>query len=57
MTKMIRAKEYLKLVHTDMYGTFSVYASGEYGHFITFSDDYSRFGYLHRKFDAFNTLI
>ena len=54
---MIRAKEYLKLVHTDMYGTFSVYASGEYGHFITFSDDYSRFGYLHRKFDALNTLI
>ena len=57
MTKRTRAKEYLKLVHTNIYGTFSVHAWGRYGYFITFSDDYSRFGYVHRKFDALDTFI
>ena len=27
------------------------------GIFITFSDDYSRFGYVHRKFDVLDTFI
>ena len=57
MTKWTRAKECLKLVHTSMYGTFSVHAWEGYGYFITFSDDYSRFGYLHRKSDALDIFI
>ena len=57
MIKSTRGKEYLELVHTNMYGTFRVYAWGWYGYFITFSDDYSRFGYVHRKFDALDTFI
>ena len=57
MTKRIRAKEWLELLHIDMYGTFSVHAWKGYGYFITFSDDYSRFGYVHRRFDALDTLI
>ena len=57
MTKRTRAKEYLKLVHTNIYGTFSVHAWGRYGYFITFSDDYSRFGYVHRKFNVLDTFI
>ena len=28
-----------------------------YGYFITFSDDYSRFGYAHRRFEASDTFI
>ena len=52
MTKRTRAKECLKLVHTNMYGTFSVHAWGWYGYFIIFSDDYSRFRYVHRRSDA-----
>ena len=28
-----------------------------YGYFITFSDDYSRFGYVYRRFDALDTFI
>ena len=52
MTKWTKAKEYLELVHTDIYGTFNVHAWGGYGYFITFSDDYSKFGYIHKKFDA-----
>ena len=46
MTKKTRAKECLEWVHIDMYG-----------YFITFSDDYSRFGYVHRKSDALETFI
>ena len=42
MTKKIKAKECLELVHTDMYGNFSVHAWEGYGYFI--ADDYSRFG-------------
>ena len=57
MTKGIRAKECLELVDTNMYATFSVHAWGGYGYFITFSDDYSRFGYVHRRFDALDIFI
>ena len=57
MTKRTRAKECLELVHTDMYRTFIIHAWEGYRYFITFSDDYSRFGYVHRKFDALDTFI
>ena len=40
-----------------MYEIFNVHAQREYEYFITFSDDYSRFGYVHRKFDALDTFI
>ena len=52
MTTKTKAKECLELVFTDMYGTFSVHAWGGYGCFITFSDGYSRFGLVYRKFDV-----
>ena len=55
MTKTTRANECFELVHTNMYGTFSVHAWRGYGYFITFSDDYSRFGYAHRKSYALDT--
>ena len=57
MTKRTRAKEYSELVHTNMYWTFSVHAWGGYGYFITFSYDYSRFGYVHRKSNALDTFF
>ena len=57
MTKRTRAKECLELVHTDMYGTFNVHAWGGYGYFITFSDDYSRFGYVHKRSNALDIFI
>ena len=57
MTKRTRAKECLELVHTNMYGNFSVHAWRGYGYFITFSDDYPRFGYVHRRSDALDTFI
>ena len=55
MTKRTRAKKCLELVHTDMYGTFSVHVWERYVYFITFSDDYSKFEYVHRKFDVLDT--
>ena len=57
MTKRTRAKECLGLMHTDMYGTFNVHVWGGYGYFITFSVDFSRFGYVHRKSDDLDTFI
>ena len=57
MTKRTKAKECLELVHTNIYGTFIVHAWGGYGYFITFSDDYSWFGYVHRKSNALDTFI
>ena len=57
MTKRTRAKEYLELVHHNMYGPFSVHSWGGYGYFINFSDDYSRFEYIHWRFDALDTFI
>ncbi|KAL6312833.1 hypothetical protein AAG906_020957 [Vitis piasezkii] len=53
--KGVRAKECLELMHTDVCGSFNVQACGGYGYFITFIDDYSRYGYvylMHRKSDA-----
>ena len=57
MIKKTKVKECLELVHIDMYGTSNVHAWERYGHFITFSDDYSKFGYLHRRSDALDTFI
>ena len=57
MTKRTKVKECSGLVHTDMYETLSVYGWRGYGYFITFSADFSRFGYVHRWSDALDTLI
>jgi len=51
-----RAKDLLELVHTDVCGPINVRARGGYEYFITFTDDYSRYGYIylmHRKSEAF----
>ena len=46
----------LELVHTDVCGPMSTQAKGGYEYFITFMDDYSRYGYVYlmkRKFETF----
>ena len=51
-----RAKDLLDLIHTDVCGPMNVKARGGYEYFITFTDDFSRYGYiylLHRKSDSF----
>ena len=51
-----RAQELLELVHTDVCGPMSIEAKGGYEYFITFTDDYSRYGYVYlmrRKSEAF----
>ena len=35
---------HMELVHTNLYEPFNVHVWAEYGWFITFNDDYSRFG-------------
>ena len=39
--------ELLKLVHSDVCGPISTHARGGFLYFITFIDDYSRYGYLY----------
>ena len=51
-----RATKQLEFVHTDVCGPMSVQARGGYEYFITFTDDYSRYGYVYlmcHKAEAF----
>ena len=51
-----KSKEPLQLVHSDVCGPLSVQARGGYEYFITFIDDYSRYGYvylMHKKYETF----
>ena len=45
--KVERANGLLDLIHIDVCGPMSVHARGGFVHFITFIDDYSRYGYLY----------
>jgi hypothetical protein len=45
--KGYRAKDLLDLMHTNVCGPISVQARGGYKYFITFTDDYSRYGYFY----------
>ena len=54
-TKKVRAKKCLVLVHTNVCRPFNVQACGGYEYFITFTDDYIRYDYvhlMHKKFGA-----
>ena len=37
----------LELVHTDVCGPINIRARGGYEYFITFTDDYSKYGYVY----------
>ena len=54
--KGYRVKEVLDFVHTDLCGAMSTSARGGYEYFVTFIDDYSRYGYIylmHHKSETF----
>ncbi|KAJ9536490.1 hypothetical protein OSB04_un000327 [Centaurea solstitialis] len=42
-----RAADLLEIIHTDVCGPFSHVARGGYRYFITFTDDFSRYGYVY----------
>ena len=46
-TKSKRAQELLELVHKDVCGPMSTQAKGGYEYFITFIDDYSKYGHVY----------
>ena len=57
--KGIRANKVLELVHTDVCGPFPTQARGGYSYFITFTDDFSRFGHVYlmkHKSEAFEKI-
>ncbi|MFW5438943.1 hypothetical protein, partial [Paenibacillus apiarius] len=41
-----RVEELLGLIHSDVCGPMSISARGGYSYFITFTDDYSRYGHV-----------
>ncbi|KAK0586091.1 hypothetical protein LWI29_000773 [Acer saccharum] len=54
--KGLRAKEQLELIHSDVCGPMNVKARGGYEYYVTFIDDYSRYGYVYlmqRKSETF----
>ena len=42
-----RASDLLDLIHTDVCGPISSIARRVYQYFITFTDDFSRYGYIY----------
>ena len=55
ITKRLRDKDYLEVMHANVYRPFNVHVHGGHEYFITFIDDYSRYGYfylMHMKFDV-----
>ncbi|KAA0035827.1 gag/pol protein [Cucumis melo var. makuwa] len=54
--KGLRTKISLELIHSDLCGPMNVKARGGYEYFISFIDDYSRYGHVYliqNKFDSF----
>ncbi|KAL5574122.1 hypothetical protein UlMin_023719 [Ulmus minor] len=52
-----RVEGLLELVHSDICGPMSIKARGGYEYYVTFIDDYSRYGYvylMHRKSETFD---
>ena len=55
--KGYRATKSLELVHTDVCGPMRVQARGGYEYFVTFTDDYLRYGFvylMHQKSETFD---
>ncbi|GJZ40320.1 retrotransposon protein, putative, ty1-copia subclass [Tanacetum coccineum] len=54
-----RAKDLLGLIHTDVYGPFKIVSRQGASYFVTFTDDFSRYGYVcllkhkHKVFETF----
>ena len=51
-----RSTELLELIYTDVCGSMTTQARGGYSYFITFTDNFSRYGYVYLmkyKFEAF----
>ena len=42
-----RASDLLGFIHTDVYGPISLISRGGYQYFITFTDDFRRYGYIY----------
>ena len=52
---IVRCGDVLKLIHTDICGPFTSTALGGYRYVITFTDDFSCYGYvelIHEKLDS-----
>nr|GEX06537.1 hypothetical protein [Tanacetum cinerariifolium] len=53
-----RAKDLLGLIHTDVYGPFKIMSRQRASYFVTFTDDFTRYGYVYllkHKHEVFET--
>ena len=53
--KIARCEDVLELIHTDICGPFTSTSLGGYRYFITFTNDFSRYGHIkliHEKSDS-----
>ena len=51
-----RVRAHLEIIHSDVCGPLNVKARGNYKYFVTFIDNYSRYGYaylMHKKSEVF----
>jgi hypothetical protein len=56
-TGVTRSSGVLEIIHTDIWGPFNVKFVDEFNSFITFMDDFSRYGYIypiHERSEALN---
>ena len=54
--KIDRCTELLGVIHTDFCGSFTPISIGGYKYFITFIDDYSRYGFVELIREKFESL-
>ena len=54
--KIDRCTELLGVIHTDICGSFTYLAMGGHKYFITFIDDYSRYGFVESICEKFDSL-
>ena len=47
-TKGTRANDLLEIVHTKVFGPMNIVARGRFEYYVTFIDDYLRYGYVYR---------
>jgi len=52
-----RASDLLGLIHTNVCGPLNTTARGSFHYFITFTDDFSRFGYVYLMKHNLNHLL
>ena len=55
--RIAMCRDVLELIHTDICGPFTLTTLGGYRYFITFTDDFSRYGHVKLIHEKSNSLV